>query len=209
MVIVCPERGIQAIQTSQPLPVSSALNDNVIVPAAGPPAAIATQQQPTPPQSSAAVVTQAPAPTGNDPAGGSSDPNEFRRFEINWNVLSYQRQGQVNLYGGSLDFTINANETVGIVADLGIHQEYIDGVDLTVTTYRFGPRFSNRLNRRVTLFTQLLAGGARVSVGDVSSGFGGSNVTVGAAGNGFSILGGAGLDLQFGLGSRYSDQKRV
>src|SRR5262245_13965185 len=46
----------------------------------------------------------------------------FRRFDIAWVVLSYNRQGTVNLYGGDLSFGTSITDRVGIVADVAIHQ---------------------------------------------------------------------------------------
>jgi hypothetical protein len=90
--IVSQDRGIQAIQSSRAIPTTSAINNNVIVAASGP----------APVAFSAPIVTtsqQAPAPSptaSRIEQQGSVEPssaNEFRRFEINWNILSYSRQG--------------------------------------------------------------------------------------------------------------------
>ena len=106
--------------------------------------------------------------------------NQFRRFDINWNVISYSRQGSANQYGGTLGFAVNLNPALGIVADLGAHQP--DNFNITTYTYRFGPRFSTRSGNRVTLFGQLLAGGVRFTSGPSSV-------------NGFSLLAGGGVDI--------------
>jgi len=85
--------------------------------------------------------------------------NEFRRFDINWNLLSYSRQGSLNQYGGTLAFTVHVNDRWGIVADVGVHEPI--GGGLQTVTYRFGPRLSHPVGERVTTFGQLLAGGVQ------------------------------------------------
>ena len=192
VAVVSPERGIQAIQASQPLPVTSTINNNVIVPAAGAPAAITTE----PRTSQSSAVTQAPTPTRNDPVSvSSSDPNEFRRFEINWNALSYSRQGSLNQYGGTLGLAISLNDRVAIIADVGIHQPITTfaGVNVTTSTYRFGPKIS-RHGRRVTTFGQFLAGGVRLT-GSGSATIAGTTLTASESVNGFSMLVGGGVDI--------------
>jgi hypothetical protein len=109
----------------------------------------------------------------------SAEDNEFRRFEINWNVLSYQKQGSVNFYGATLGFGTRINRTIGIVADLGIHED--SPVDLI--TYRFGPRFYYVDRKHFTAFGQILAGGARLRVGSL------------AHADGLAFYSGAGVDV--------------
>jgi hypothetical protein len=112
----------------------------------------------------------------------SAQANEFRRFDINWNVLSWSRQGGLNQYGGTLGFTAHINERWGIVADVGVHEP--SGIDLRTTTYRFGPKISQRYGERVTTFGQFLAGGVTFT-DDAST----------AKINGFSMLIGGGVDI--------------
>ncbi len=111
--------------------------------------------------------------------------NQFRRFDINWNVLSYSRQGSLNQYGGTLGFTVHVNEVWGVVADVGVHEPILGG--LRTTTYRFGPKFSGRVGDRVTTFGQFLAGGFHLSNPDLG--------TLSPSVNGFSTLIGGGLDI--------------
>jgi hypothetical protein len=111
----------------------------------------------------------------------AQDANSFRRFDINWNAFSYSRQGSVDQYGGTLGFTYHMNEKWGFVADLGRHEPSNDLI--RATTYRFGPRLSNRVGTRVKTFGQLLVGGARLTVPSVGST------------NGFSMLMGGGVDI--------------
>jgi opacity protein-like surface antigen len=126
--------------------------------------------------------------------GSPSHANAFRRFEINWNVLSYQRQDSENFAGGTLGLVINANQKLGIAADYAVHESSIDGIDVRLTTYRFGPKFSDRVNDRVTVFAQVLAGGVHLR-GDVDTVFGGSNFAFTITGNGISFFGGGGVDV--------------
>ncbi|HZI51392.1 MAG TPA: hypothetical protein VFE29_06180 [Terriglobia bacterium] len=197
--IVGQERGIQAIQASQPIPITSAISKSVIVAASAPaPGAAGAVSAPLPASSTQA----APAPSATSPrieqssAAEPSPANEFRRFEINWNILSYSRQGDLNQYGGTLDLAVSLNERVAIIADVGIHQPIttVAGVNVTTSTYRFGPRFSARHGRRVTTFSQFLAGGVRLT-GSGSVFIGGTTVTASESVNGFSMLVGGGVDI--------------
>ena len=198
LVIVPQDRGIQAIQSAQPIPASGAISSTVIVPSAStpsPPVAAAPTAIPPAAQAPQAATTPSTIQSQAQVEPPSkSDANEFRRFEINWNILSYQRQGEVDLGGGTLGLTININEGFGIVADLGVHSTDISGVETTLTTYRFGPKFSHRIGGRVTFFGQFLAGGVRLR-GDLSEAFGGATANLSFAGNGFSVYGGSGLDV--------------
>jgi len=114
---------------------------------------------------------------------------EFRRFEINADIPSYSRQGNVNRYGGTLGFTVYPAESIGIVSDIGIHQPTGDSQATKMTTYMFGPRISFRLDgqqfdKRRAAFGQLLVGGVRID---------GQDGTVLA--NGFSMVATGGLDI--------------
>src|SRR5713101_2452860 len=67
--------------------------------------------------------------------------------------------------GGSGSVEYNINKIVGLVADLGAyHSGDINNfqIDNTAFTYLFGPRFNWRMSR-VTLYTQTLVGGARIT----------------------------------------------
>src|SRR5262245_11900681 len=119
------------------------------------------------------------------PNASAQSANEFRRFEINWNVLSYSRQESLNQYGGTLGFTAHLNERWGIVADVGVHEPISSG--LRTTTYRFGPKLSHRVGNRVTTFAQVLAGGVRLNIPDLGA--------LSPSSNGFSMLIGGGLDV--------------
>ena len=112
--------------------------------------------------------------------------NEFRRFDINYNPVSYSRQGALNQYGSTVALTVHLNERIGIVADLGVHQPA--DTDLIRTyTYRFGPKFSNRIGDRITTFGQILVGGARFTVPILGT----SSPSL----SGFSMLSGGGVDI--------------
>ena len=176
IAIVAPDRGFQSIQTLQSILITNAASDAVIV-------AFPGQGTTAPTPIARQAAPQVPNAADPSPAGTSSAPSEFRRFEILF-LPSYQRQGKLNLYGGTLAITIKETESFGIVVDFGVHEQTFSGVDARITTYRFGPKFSGRTGDRVTIFGQILAGGAHLR-GDVN----------GLTGSGFSILGGGGIDI--------------
>ena len=115
----------------------------------------------------------------------AQDANEFRRFDINYNYLSYSRQASENQLGGTLAFTVHANERWGLVADLGVHSRFDSDVEMT--TYRFGPKISHRFGNRGMTFAQFLAGGVHFSIPSL----GAFSPTF----NGFSMLIGGGVDV--------------
>jgi len=121
----------------------------------------------------------------------------FRRFDIAWVVLSYNRQGTVNLYGGDLSFGTNITDRVGIVADVAIHQTVNSSLNSTISAYRFGPRFYAPPIGRVALFGEILAGGMRFT-GKESDTFVGTPVTftTQVSFNGFSMAAGGGMDVR-------------
>jgi hypothetical protein len=114
----------------------------------------------------------------------AQDRNEFRRFDINFNVLSYARQGSTDQYGGTLGFTVHVNQRWSVVADVGIH-ETSDGLE--TTTYRFGPKITHRMSPRWSAFGQFLAGGTHLSIPDLGA--------FSPTANGFSMLAGGGVDF--------------
>jgi opacity protein-like surface antigen len=68
--------------------------------------------------------------------------------------------------GGSGSVAYNLNSWVGVVGDFGaVHAGNVNstGLDLTLTSYLFGPRVSYRRLERFTPFAQLLLGGAHLS----------------------------------------------
>jgi hypothetical protein len=119
--------------------------------------------------------------------------NEYRRFDISWLTLSYNRQGSENLYGGGLSFATRVNERIGVVADLAVHETAGDPT-LTITAYRFGPRFYGPKSGRLSTFGEVLAGGAHLRnestlmIGDLSG-------TFGLSANGFALAAGGGVDM--------------
>lgn len=95
-----------------------------------------------------------------------------------------------NLHGGSASVTYNANHWLGGVADFGgYHANNVlgSGVDSTISTYLFGPRFSYRKYERITPFAQTLFGLAHAG----GNGFGISNTS-----NAFAASFGGGVDLK-------------
>ena len=96
--------------------------------------------------------------------------------------------------GGSGYVEYNVNRVVGLVADLGgYHNGDINNfqIDNTAFTYLFGPRFNWRM-KRVTLYTQTLVGGARITASyyDPTSG-----ARVAGNQNGFAAAMGGGMDI--------------
>ena len=90
-----------------------------------------------------------------------------------------------DFHGGSGSFAYNFSRRWGLVADFGGYK--LGGGqsgDLTVYTYLFGPRVSYRA-KRLTLFGQVLLGGAHASFG-------------GAGQNSFALSAGPGLDWNIG-----------
>lgn len=95
-----------------------------------------------------------------------------------------------NLHGGSASVAYNANHWLSAVADFGgYHANNIlgTGIDGTLSTYLFGPRFSYRRYERVTPFAQTLFGVAHAS----GSGFGATSTS-----NAFAASFGGGVDVK-------------
>src|SRR5579859_657633 len=94
-----------------------------------------------------------------------------------------------NLHCGSASVAYNANNWLSGVADFGgYHANNIlgSGVDGTVSTYLFGPRFSFRRHERFTPFAQTLFGVAHAG----ANGFGatsGSNAFAASFGGGVDV----------------------
>jgi len=128
-------------------------------------------------------------------AQGARSEN-FRRFDIGWNVLSYARQSGEDLFGGNFSFVVRKSERLGFVADLAVH-ETIPFDTFTITTYRFGPRFYAPEKARMTAFGEILAGGTHARSSSTIFFFGGgSTTTTSPASNGFALAAGGGLDLR-------------
>lgn len=92
-----------------------------------------------------------------------------------------------NLNGGSGSAAYILNEQFSIVADFGAYRfsGLPSGLDSTMYTYLFGPRYSFRKVGRLNPFTQLLLGGGRLNA---------SASGINAGENGFSLAVGGGLD---------------
>jgi hypothetical protein len=130
----------------------------------------------------------------------------FRRFDIGFVAVSYNRQGSLNMYGGNLSFMTHINENIGIVADVAVHESLEDPVDLFVSgttskgrvvAYRFGPRLYALTDRRASIFTEFLVGGTRVTgIGTASSVFIGVPLRAELSFNGFSSAIGGGVDFK-------------
>jgi hypothetical protein len=95
-----------------------------------------------------------------------------------------------NLHGGSASVAYNANNWLSGVADFGgYHANNIlgSGVDGTISTYLFGPRFSYRRHERFTPFAQTLFGVAHAS---------GNGFVVSGTSNAFAASFGGGVDVK-------------
>jgi hypothetical protein len=121
--------------------------------------------------------------------------NEFRRFEIGSNILSYAWYGDEDFAGGNLSFVFHKSTRLAFVADLTVY-ENIDLLftDEELTLYTFGPRYTLSRGGHWMFFGQALAGGARVT-DSVSTIFGPSTTTTSTSENGFSLTAGGGIDL--------------
>jgi hypothetical protein len=126
------------------------------------------------------------------PAFGQA--HEFRRFDINLNMIGYARQGPQNLGAGNLALAVHLKERIAIVAEAGFYFAGDDTLRQDWTTYRFGPQVSRRYGKRVTTFAHALAGGARITE-QSSVKLGQSTTTTSASVNGFSIGAGGGIDV--------------
>ncbi len=115
------------------------------------------------------------------------------QFEVS-GAYSYVRAnaansgGSFNLNGGSASFAYNFSDRVGIVADGGLYRfgGLPSGLDSTMYTYLFGPRFTLRKVSHFTPFAQVLLGGGRLNA---------SSGGVSAGENAFALAMGGGVDL--------------
>ncbi|MGD1095677.1 MAG: outer membrane beta-barrel protein [Bryobacteraceae bacterium] len=90
----------------------------------------------------------------------------------------YQRTGN----GGSGYLEYNVNSMLGLVGDFGGYANTRTGIDDTLLTYLFGPRFNWR-HGRLTPYVQFLFGGASAWIGPTST-----------TQNAFATAAGGGLD---------------
>jgi hypothetical protein len=124
--------------------------------------------------------------------------NSFRKFEINWDALAYTRQGGSNFAGGGLGFAYHVTRRWAILAEERI-DERVDFSDIHLTTYRFGPRYTRTHGNRLTMFAEVLAGGAlatRTTLQPTIQSVNGSTKTVTTTSqNGFAIGAGGGVDF--------------
>jgi hypothetical protein len=77
-------------------------------------------------------------------------------LHVNSANYDYQRTGN----GGAGYFEYNVTPVLGLVADFGGYANTRAGINDTVLTYLFGPRFNLRHFSRVTPYLQFLFGGA-------------------------------------------------
>jgi outer membrane immunogenic protein len=96
----------------------------------------------------------------------------------------------IGMDGGSGSAAFNANDWFGVVGDLGVYHSEPCCVDLTATTYTFGPQFSYRNSDRFVPFAQALFGGSHFSTS--------FNGVSGSGGNHFTFGLGGGLEIALG-----------
>jgi len=96
--------------------------------------------------------------------------------------------GSFNLNGASGSAAYNPKKWLGFVADLGAYHftGLSNGLDSSMYTYLFGPRFSVRSDRHVTPFAHVLFGAGHLTA---------SSGSVNASENGFVTAIGGGFDL--------------
>ena len=111
-------------------------------------------------------------------------------FAVGYSHFQIIKGLTIAMDGGSGSAAFNANDWFGVVGDLGVYRNEPCCVDLTATTYMFGPRFSYRKSDRVVPFGQAIFGGSNFSTSfDGLSGSGGDHFTFGLGG---------GLDIALG-----------
>jgi hypothetical protein len=92
--------------------------------------------------------------------------------------------------GASGSVAYNVNSWVGVVGDFGVsHAGNLNstGLDLTITSYLFGPRVSYRRHKKFTPFAQLLFGGAHQSGSLIAASPGSTNEFAMAVGGGLDV----------------------
>jgi hypothetical protein len=134
------------------------------------------------------------------PARAQNAPVSVPQFEASAGY-SYVRanagnsNGGFHLNGANASFTYNFTEALSAVADVGGYRfgGLPAGVDSTMYTYLFGPRYAFRKYSRFTPFVQVLLGSGRLKA---------SSGGIDAGENGFAMAMGGGLDLS--LRSRFA-----
>jgi outer membrane protein with beta-barrel domain len=113
---------------------------------------------------------------------------------LGYSHLQIIRGLTIAMDGGSGSAAFNANDWFGVVADLGVYRNEPCCVDLTATSYTFGPRFSYRKSDWLVPFGQALFGGSNFSPS--------FNGLSGSSGNHFTFGFGSGLDIALGKSSK-------
>lgn len=114
---------------------------------------------------------------------------DYPKAEVFGGYQFTRMEGGFNANGWNFAVNGNLNEWLGITADFGAAYKTVDGVKLNNYTYTFGPVISLRANKAYTPFVHALIGGDHASA--AISG-------VGASANGYAIMAGGGVDLNFG-----------
>jgi len=110
--------------------------------------------------------------------------------------------GDAGAHGFTGSLTGNLNQWLGFTGELDYHgrsetsTDFASGTPVDVhgkqTSFRFGPRFTSRINDTVSTFAHVLAGGTRQSI----SGNDPTGLNTSVSATGFSTVAGGGLDLR-------------
>lgn len=113
---------------------------------------------------------------------------DYPKAEVFGGYQYTRLEGGLNANGFNFAVTGNFSDWFGITGDIGAGYKTQDGVSFNNYTYTFGPVISLRANKGWTPFAHALIGGDHASAG-----IGG----VSASSNGYAIMAGGGLDLNF------------
>lgn len=114
---------------------------------------------------------------------------DYPKAEVFGGYQYTRLEGGLNTNGFNFALNGNFNDWFGITADIGAGYKSESGVNFSNYTYTFGPVLSLRANKSYTPFVHVLIGGDHASVG--ASGLGS------VSGNGYALLAGGGVDLNF------------
>lgn len=113
---------------------------------------------------------------------------DYPKAEVFGGYQYTRLEGGVNGNGWNVAVTGNLSDWLGITADFAGAYTSESGVSFRNYTYTFGPVMSLRENRGFTPFVHALLGGDHATAA-----FGGAS----GSGNGFALLAGGGVDLNF------------
>jgi hypothetical protein len=114
---------------------------------------------------------------------------DYPKAEIFGGYQYTHLEGSGSFNGFNFAVNGNLNDWLGIAVDIGTAYKTQGGVSYSNYTYTFGPVLSLRANKSYTPFVHALIGGDHGS---------GSAGLINVSGNGFALLAGGGVDLNFG-----------